>query len=1121
LSAFERRTVRLNPESSSGALSFMLDELKRQADERAELERRKLAEMRESVKRDWLADPITASIGAWAAAHTILAGLAFSAVSAGISLGTSLLVRALTPAQKVIRGQLSGDLQVPQSEQGLVQPEGYGADPGDGKGGGFRCGFIIPWADRIVKHVTKTKQTGGGGGKGPKPAEVTDISYSISLALMGSRGPVTFKRVYAGTDKIYNVIGAGPTGVYNPVVPPDDGYAPNEPPNPNTIYTRPFERFDGELTPDVGGSSAGVINAGGMANLTLYPGSDDQPVDPTIEADVNARLGAGSTPAYRGRSLVVLKDFYLTKYGGSIPPFYHIAEHQTLTTLEDIYGHWCERVGLLSSDYDFTALSGVNVRGLLINQRYAPKDVMEQLARIYNVNLFEADKIYGTLKAGASAVATIDDSELGWIDGEQGDDESAPVAELETTIETETNIVRRVEVKYIDPAKDFEPNLQAEHRQTTAGERPETIEVQLTLAADEAREIAQRELYDAEVRATSYKGTLTWTYVWLKPGDVINVPRDEGFTESIRITRIVPTIGLIEFEGEPTDVAVFTQPVSTWPGDVIEPPPVGVPAMTVAGFYDGPPLRDAEEAGVGFYAWAVKRRGDGDFTGSALYVDRGLGYEGPLATFDKEATSGVCATALTGTTSIYGFVVDELTVDLHNATDTLESYTEADLLNGAGVCIVGDEVCQILTADREPDTESFPNRWYLTIGLRAKRGTFYAIGLHSAGERFVVVSDAVKFVRVDPDEVGLTRTYRMVTSGQSVDDAAPVEFTFTGMKGRYTEPSSLILARTDATTGSPLLIRWGLPSGSQLSADERYVVKIYSGSTVIRKHTVQANYSEPVQFQFRPVEFEWEDQSLLTISEDGTLEMAANAEQSASVRSTQAVLGDSRVTWRLDSRNPPFFLSFVGALTSFTLEPSTNEIIVPDHAFEEGDEFNPKSGIPAGLYPVVNAKSDRFQIATTPGGAPIDLSSYAAGTFNYPSPPTAIMQGVESGGTIYVRAMQSSFFQAPAVAGAEYSIELRNGVVYFYLIDQQTPRCRSAGPAARWPYEIWVSMGFIDGAPQAALRMTIRHANARSFLYTREMQEDDFGVGSVPATATVSVSRLSAVGEGREAFGVG
>lgn len=590
-------------------------------------------------------------------------------------------------------------------------------------------------------------------------------------------------------DRLAVRISGGVTGVPHVGIDADDNYTQGTIPTPNDLYERPSARFSGELDIDGEGVLTGSVQAGSYAGIAIYPGNTSQLPDPTMQGAVDALYGEDSTPAFHNRCLEVLSNFYLTKYGGAIPVIITLAEHQTLDTLEGIFSHWCSRVGVLTEDdYDFSALRRVFVRGFPVSPPYSPADVMEELGRIYNVYFSESDKIYGKLRNTEGVTAALTQKDIGWIDGEADDD--GELQSLDFDLPTETEIARRYELTFISPDRDFEQDTQGYSRQITSSEKTEKIELALTMYADEARKVVQRETYEEEVESVKHPSlNLDWSYLWLQPGNTVTVTEDDGTTSRIFITDIKPNIGVIPVSGFAEETAVYSQPVNVTGEGVFEVPPVPIPGMTILGIYDGPLLRDEENTvnqGSGFYAWAVKRNGDGEFGGSALYFDRGLGFEF-LERFTKEATFGVCATELTSTTDTEDFVADEVTVDLHNPEHILESATESDLEMGANACIVGEEICQILNAEREPDTETYPNRWYLEIGLRARRNTAFAIDTHAVGERFVLINDAIKFIPLNVHEIGVERDYKMVTNGQSLDDAAIVPFAFEGNGLKFPE----------------------------------------------------------------------------------------------------------------------------------------------------------------------------------------------------------------------------------------------------------------------------------------------------------------------------------------------
>ncbi|WP_417263066.1 baseplate multidomain protein megatron [Celeribacter sp.] len=123
--------------------------------------------------------------------------------------------------------------------------------------GRMRVGGQVIWATEFEEH----KKTSGGGGKGaPKGPQVTEYSYSVSLAVALCEGVISrVGRVWADGSEI-----------------------------------------------DVS-----------TLSMRVYHGTEDQLPDAKIEAVE----GAGTVPAYRGIAYVVLEDVDLTAFGNRVPQF--------------------------------------------------------------------------------------------------------------------------------------------------------------------------------------------------------------------------------------------------------------------------------------------------------------------------------------------------------------------------------------------------------------------------------------------------------------------------------------------------------------------------------------------------------------------------------------------------------------------------------------------------------------------------------------------------------------------------------------------------------------------------------------------------------------------------------
>ncbi len=122
--------------------------------------------------------------------------------------------------------------------------------------GRMRLGGNIIWATDFTEHVS-TSTSGGGKGGGPK-VTTTSYSYTASFAVALCEGPISgIGRVWA------------------------DG--------------KPLDLKD--------------------ATWRLYTGDEAQQLDPFIEA----RMGTGNAPAYRGTAYVVFEELDLTPFGNRIP----------------------------------------------------------------------------------------------------------------------------------------------------------------------------------------------------------------------------------------------------------------------------------------------------------------------------------------------------------------------------------------------------------------------------------------------------------------------------------------------------------------------------------------------------------------------------------------------------------------------------------------------------------------------------------------------------------------------------------------------------------------------------------------------------------------------------------
>jgi hypothetical protein len=153
--------------------------------------------------------------------------------------------------------------------------------------------------------------------------------------------------------------------------------------------------------------------------------------------------------------------------------------------------------------------------------------------------------------------------------------------------------------------------------------------------------------------------------------------------------------------------------------------------------------------------------GDG-WGGASIIRTNGLAGEPEiLAALDQQARMGVTLTALSETQTQRIDRVSVLDV-LMLGSDALSSTTEANLLNGANIALVGNEVVQFTNVEVLGE-----GKFRLTGLLRGRLGTEYATTGHVVGERFVILDERVRKLVVSPNNKGIAWALKPVTFGES------------------------------------------------------------------------------------------------------------------------------------------------------------------------------------------------------------------------------------------------------------------------------------------------------------------------------------------------------------------
>lgn len=190
----------------------------------------------------------------------------------GYAVGSAVGSALFGPKAPDQEGPRLKDLNVITSQEGAPIPKVYGS---------ARLSGNVIWGKPLQEHKKKKKAGGGKGGGSPK---VTTYTYTLDFAMGLCEGEI------AGIVRMWDngklILDASPLTAAEQAIVSGGGYVPDA--------VARFSSFFNKTTELIGGGS-----------MRVYPGSETQMPDPLIEAD----LGVGNTPAYRGLAYIVFDNY--------------------------------------------------------------------------------------------------------------------------------------------------------------------------------------------------------------------------------------------------------------------------------------------------------------------------------------------------------------------------------------------------------------------------------------------------------------------------------------------------------------------------------------------------------------------------------------------------------------------------------------------------------------------------------------------------------------------------------------------------------------------------------------------------------------------------------------------
>jgi hypothetical protein len=367
------------------------------------------------------------------------------------------------------------------------------------------------------------------------------------------------------------------------------------------------------------------------------------------------------------------------------------------------------------------------------------------------------------------------------------------------------------------------------------------LNIPIVLTDQDAKTIADVTLYNGWIQRVSYKFNTPAKYARIEPTDIVTINVD-GVASQVRVksTRIEYS-GLMEIQGVAEDVASYD--FYTPPGEhtTIEQSGQIIPGTRLE-LLDIPALPN-DTADVGILRVAVAPEGEG-WRGTVIYRSDDGGELGGnsfnvLVGTNISETIGGSVTALAAPSGMVNVFDIGNNVDIVLINGELSSVTELAVFNGANVAVLGNEIIQFQNA-----TLISEGKYRLSKFLRGRLGTEHEVGTHIAGEVFVLLSSTINRVAMQSSLIGLSRFYKPVSVGSTLNAATEEAFTYTGKTLRPYSPVHISGTRNLPATNDWTItwVRRTRISGSwQDGVDvalneesEKYHLQIMDGVTSVR-----------------------------------------------------------------------------------------------------------------------------------------------------------------------------------------------------------------------------------------------------------------------------------------------
>ncbi len=440
--------------------------------------------------------------------------------------------------------------------------------------------------------------------------------------------------------------------------------------------------------------------------------------------------------------------------------------------LADVVSALAKRAAVDESMLDVEELEDDFVDGYLCSIGGSVRADLSPLQVVHMFDLIEDGYSFKAIKRGLPSVAEIPYSNIIFDGG----------AVIKTEQNDTSQLPSRYFINYIDINREYEAATEhADHPSSALNER--TVQLPVVITADKAAQLADTFINLSWIeRPLSFK--LPQTFLSLKVADIVDVEVRHGVFKKVRIDGMSRNADqTLNISAKYAEQTVYQ---SSAVGSVIDPPVTTIPSpgIAVSILVDAPMVIDSTD----YFGFAAGMYGNSNsWPGGVLMrsTDAGQTYTGVQAFYGKTTT----ANAINSIGENDGYTIDRDSVlTITPRAGQFFSITESQMMTGQNYVAYGVggrwEIMQYASSVLNGD-----GNYELSVFARGMRGTEWATGLHEDGDTVILLSDPDNgFVGVDAGSLLVSRLYKSVSVGASIDSADAETFKYSGVNLKPLSP---------------------------------------------------------------------------------------------------------------------------------------------------------------------------------------------------------------------------------------------------------------------------------------------------------------------------------------------